>query len=137
MSLIIHTAKLAPDLTSPDKLSISRSENKELVKAGQAGGHRGVGDYFAPSAKLQALRYKRCRFQLVNETEEEWLSFVDDYVKELRESYKKNRLAWEAVLGWERVILACNGERLDRAPRFVLARMVLEKLGASYVGELG
>lgn len=137
MALIVYTTKLTPDLTSPDKLSISRSENKELVKAGKVGGHRGVGDYLAPSAGLQARRYKRCRFLLENETEEEWLSFVDDYVKELRESYKRHRLAWEAVLSWERVIIGCNSDQPQRAPRVVLGRDVLVKLGASYGGELG
>lgn len=137
MALIVHTSRLTPDLTSPDKLSISRSENKELVKLGQVGGHRGIGDYLAPSGALQARRYKRCRFQLENETEEERLSFVDDYVKELRESYRRNRLAWEVLLGWDRVIIGCNGERSDRSARVVLARDVLLKLGARYAGELG
>jgi hypothetical protein len=137
MPLIVYTAKITPDLTSPDKLSVSRSENKELVKSGQVGGHRGIGDYLAPSAKLQARRYQRCRFQIENETEEDWLCFQDDYVKELRKSYREHRLAWEMLLGWERVIIGCNGERVDRAPRVVLASLVLLKLRVTYLGELG
>lgn len=136
MPLIVHTAPLGHE--DPDVLIISRKFNELRVADGQPGGHRDVGIHFCPSKRLQSARWRRCRFNLNHETPEEWEQYVSDYVAEMRKSYISTRKAWDTVLGWERVVIASSGDEggADRSPRAVLAQNILEKLGASYMGEL-
>jgi hypothetical protein len=134
VSLVVHTARFGSD--DPDILSLSRSHNKKVVKDGWPGGHRGIGVYFSPSAGLQNVRYQRCGFHLANEHPEEWQLYADAYVREMRDSYRKHREAWDTLLSWQRVVLVCNSETPERSVRRVLASDVLRALGATYLGEL-
>lgn len=132
MPLIVFTAKLSDTvLDNPDALVISRKFNE---KRWADGGHRGIAVHFCPSKGLQAARYKRCRFLLENETPDEWELYERQYTEEMRRSYREHRLAWEMLLGWERVVLVRDDDA-PRSARVVLAA-ILVKLGASYGGEL-
>lgn len=134
MALQVFTGRMGID--DPDILIISRKFNDAAVKDGARHGHRDVGLYFAPSKALQNARWKRCRFKLEHEWPDEWERYVSDYKLEMRESYRKHRAVWETVLSWERVVIVSNDENPERSARTVLARDILSKCGAVYLGEL-
>ncbi len=133
MPLVVLTALAGAD--DPDVLVLSRKHVKKSELDGYPGGHRGIAAHFTPSAGLQAARWKRCRFNLDHEHPEEWDEYVEGYKRELRASYKQHPMAWTTLLSWQRVVLVCSGPSPERAVRVVLAG-ILEKLGASYAGEL-
>ncbi len=134
MSLIVQTAPMGAD--DPDVLIISRKFNETVVNEGWPDGHRGVGLHFCPSRRIQSARWKRCGFHLTNETEDEWQLYAREYVAEMRESYRRTRKVWNEVLQWQRVVIVSRDDDFVRSPRTVLAREILEKMGAQYMGEL-
>jgi len=134
VSLIVHTGPAGCD--DADVLIISRKLNEKIVADGWPDGHRGVALHFCPSKRLQAARWKRCRFNLEHETEDEWLQYEQEYTAEMRESYRHNRVAWDTLLSWQRVVIVSREDNAEKSPRVVLARSILTKLGAQYMGEL-
>jgi hypothetical protein len=132
--LIVHTAIAGFD--DADALVISRKHNDKLAEEGYQGGHRGVGRYFSPSAKLQKTRMQQCRFKLEDETDAQWRKVSDLYTREMRESYRNHPLARTTLLSWQRVVILSRETEAPRALRTVLAQFILPTLGAEYVGEL-
>ncbi len=68
-------------------------------------------------------------------TEGEWRSYAASYLREMAASYRANRSCWDALLARPRVVLTCYCTKAERCHRRVLA-LVLERLGACYLGEL-
>lgn len=134
MPLIVHTAIAGID--DPDVLIISRKFNEKRATEGFPDGHRGVAIHFCPSKRLQAARWKRCRFNLEHEAPEEWELYEREYIAEMRLSYKSARWAWDQLLTWDRVVLVSNDEDAQRSARTVLGQVILGSLGAKYTGEL-
>jgi len=99
-----------------------------------AGGHRGIGLFFAPSPEILYPYLSKRRFN--KETDRDWLNYVRDYTAEMRESYKKFRPAWELLLSWTRVVCLCMCPDAARCHRTILAQQILPKLGAVYAGEI-
>jgi len=66
-----------------------------------------------------------------------WTLYVVAYTGEMRESYARNRAAWERLLARERAVLTCFCTDSARCHRTVLAGAILPKLGAVYEGEVG
>lgn len=113
MTLQVFTARLG--FVDPDVIDITRAG--------------GIGFTFAPSGRL-------LRRLLVLESDRDWLSFVDAYTVEMRESYRLERQAWVNLLALPRVVLACGCEEAARCHRTILAQNILPKFEAAYRGEL-
>lgn len=131
MPLIVHTARMG--FRGEDWLDITRKGAKERP---EPGGHRGIGAAFAPSDQLlnEFLRKRKSRPE--GETDREWLDYVDRYIDEMRRSYKANRESWTRLLACDHVVLLCFCVEPQRCHRSVLARDILRKMGAKYMGEL-
>lgn len=65
-----------------------------------------------------------------------WDAYVPAYLAEMRESYRRDRAEWDALLARERVVLCCYCVDSTRCHRTVLGRTVLTTLGAFFLGEL-
>ena len=63
-----------------------------------------------------------------------WPRYVADYTHEMRMSYRRNRLAWDALLARSEVTLLCYCTDANFCHRTVLAG-ILGKLGAVVKGE--
>jgi uncharacterized protein YeaO (DUF488 family) len=68
-------------------------------------------------------------------TDDEWLWYVEEYLKAMGRSHRFHRAAWDALLARERVVLVCYCTDAKRCHRSILAR-ILESLGAINRGEL-
>lgn len=129
MPLAVHTSRLGS--RDPDYLDISLQGN---LRRPEAGGHQGIGLFFAPSPGLLYPYLSKRKFG--RETDQDWLEYTRGYTAEMRASYRKCRLAWDALLARERVVLLCFCTEAVRCHRTVLARDILPALGAKYLGEL-
>lgn len=131
MPLIVHTARMG--YRGADWLDITRKGAKERP---EPGGHRGMGAAFAPSDRLlnEFLRKRQSRPE--GETDREWLDYVERYIDEMRASYVARRESWRRLLACDRVVLLCFCVEAQRCHRSVLARDILTKMGAKYMGEL-
>jgi uncharacterized protein YeaO (DUF488 family) len=133
LSLIVHTARMG--FKGSDWLDITRKGAKERT---EPGGHRGMGAAFAPSAKLlnEFLRKRQSRPD--GETDREWLDYVERYTSEMRQSYVSCRESWNRLLSCAHVCLLCYcpSDNASRCHRTILARDILTKLGAQYMGEI-
>jgi uncharacterized protein YeaO (DUF488 family) len=129
LNLIVHTAHLSKG--GADYLDITRGGSE---KTSVPGGHRGMGEAFAPSRSLlnTYLELKK-RGEL---TDRQWLDYAARYIQEMRVSYRTKRATWEMLLSLESVTLCCACRSAVICHRSVLARDILRKLGASYAGEL-
>lgn len=129
MSLIVRTAHLSKG--GPDYLDITRA-GAERSKT--EGGHRGMGEAFAPSRGLlnTYLELKK-RGEL---TDRQWLDYAARYIEEMRVSYRTKRPTWKLLLSLESVTLCCACKDCLRCHRTLLGRDVLRPLGAQYMGEL-
>ena len=65
-----------------------------------------------------------------------WALYREAYTMEMRESYRANRPAWDALLARESVTLVCYCTDPERCHRTLLAG-ILAKLGATDAGERG
>lgn len=65
-----------------------------------------------------------------------WALYSAAYLAEMRESYRTQRAAWDALLARERVVLVCYCTDAERCHRTPLARDILPRLGAQYAGEV-
>jgi len=109
MTLSVHTARI--DYPGPSRLDVTR-------KSGATA--------FAPSWGI-IMAAKRGHLS--------WPEYVDAYTAEMRQSYRENRPAWDALLGGKRVVLCCVCKDPSRCHRTVLAK-ILTKLGAKNYGEI-
>lgn len=131
MALIVHTARMG--FKGDDWLDITRKGANDRT---EAGGHRGIGAAFAPSQRLLNEFLKRRQSRPEGETDEEWLEYCRCYTEEMRQSYRNRRDAWSKLLTFDRVVLLCFCAEASRCHRVVLARDILQKMGARYMGEL-
>jgi uncharacterized protein YeaO (DUF488 family) len=119
MTLQVFTARISSK--DPDRLDISRKSGKE-------------GAFLAPSWSLLApfleLRHHAAL------TQADWDAYVEGFRKEMRQSYRENRKAWEALLARERVVLTCYCTNHNQCHRTLLRRDILPALGAVNVGEI-
>lgn len=129
MALIVRTSHLTRG--PEDYLNIMRADAERRKGLG---GHRGMGEAFAPSRPL-LNRY----LQLAQRgalTDRMWLDYSTEYLDQMRESYKSKRPTWDKLLSLESVTLCCTCRDPNRCHRTLLGRDVLPKLGAKYMGEL-
>lgn len=81
---------------------------------------------FAPTKKMvYDIKYRGM-------SEEE---YTEKYYELMRKSYRLRRKKWDALLNQERVVLICYCAEGKFCHRVLLAR-ILEKLNASYKGEI-
>jgi hypothetical protein len=69
--------------------------------------------------------------------ERTWAGYVAAYTEEMRRSYRDRRAAWARLLAIPRAVLVCYCPDPERCHRTVLARDILQKLGATFDGEVG
>lgn len=135
MTLQVFSARMGYKADS-DWLDITLQGNlRRLEKEPEpAGGHRGIGLWFAPSPDILYPYLSKRRFG--RETDRDWLQYVADYTREMRQSYVKARPAWDLLLSWGRVVCLCMCTDATRCHRTILAQSILPKLGATYGGEI-
>lgn len=124
MTLQVWTSRIDLLGRDPDVIDVSR--------AGVLKRPAGPGAPFAPSWDLLQpfILKRRAREPLDFEV------YARRYTAEMRESYRRSRKAWEALLSRDRAVLCCYCVNPDECHRTVLARDILPKLGASYRGEV-
>lgn len=69
-------------------------------------------------------------------TDRAWLEYTRKYTAEMRASYRRDRAPWDALLERPRAVLVCYCTDATRCHRTILARDILGKLGATYMGEM-
>lgn len=116
---------LGPALRARRALEDKQLEDREL---GESIEHGDGGE-----AGLQTIAFKLDA--LGREWDAAWLVYVAGYTAEMRESYRRDRAAWNALLAREVVTLCCYCTDTARCHRTLLARDILPKLGATYGGE--
>lgn len=130
MGLIVYTAHLRNG--GAGYLDITRG-GAERCK--EPGGHRGIGEAFAPSRPLLNRYLELARAS--NLTDRHWLNYVKAYVEEMRASYTRKREAWDKLLSLGSVTLCCACRDATRCHRGVLAGPeILQKMGVKYMGEV-
>lgn len=116
----VYTARVT--YAGADRLDVTR---KSANRDGRA---------FAPSWDiLKPALYLR-REHGVAAFEAHWPRYVLDYTREMRQSYREQRAAWDALLARESVTLLCYCTDPAHCHRTVLAE-ILGKLGATVKGE--
>lgn len=118
MTLYVRTARIT--CTEPDCVDITRKSAPAWAEA------------FAPSwailgPALDARKQGR--------DEAHWPHYVEQYVDEMRASYRRHATAWNQLLAMPSATLVCYCTDPERCHRTVLARDILPKLGAEYEGE--
>lgn len=89
---------------------------------------------FAPSWPL-FLAMTAIRKEGRDPTENEWRFYAKTYITEMTRSYERSPALWEELRARKRVVLVCYCTNPERCHRKLMAR-ILEKLGATYLGEL-
>lgn len=120
--LTVYTAQ-KHHYDGPDKLDVSSAIGSDLAAP------------FAPSWKL--IRPLTAARRNGGDIETAWAFFENDYLMQLRESYRQNRAQWIELLARSQVTLCCGcdlNQVAEKCHRLLLAN-VLVKLGASYKGE--
>jgi uncharacterized protein YeaO (DUF488 family) len=130
MGIVVRTAHLSNG--ADDYLDITRGGAE---RSKETGGHRGMGEAFAPSRPLLNRYLGLARAG--NLTDRHWLNYVRAYVDEMRVSYTREREAWDKLLSLGSVTLCCACKDATRCHRGVLAGPeILQKMGAKYMGEI-
>lgn len=120
-ALQVSTARIGT--RDPDVLDITRLTG------------RGDALAFAPSWEI--LRPAIAAMKIGGkQADAAWSTYVPAYIAEMRESYRRNRAAWDALLARSRVVLCCFCTDAQRCHRTVLGKHVLTALGAFYLGEI-
>lgn len=137
--LMVYTARVS--YGGPDRLDITSGTAYRARQKGELS----EGAPFAPTGKLvgwgkrmmREADKRRAQGDPGVDAFEEfvWMQYAQRYRFLMRESYKHEREAWEALLDRERVVLVCFCTRAERCHRRLLATY-LEKLGAADRGEL-
>lgn len=132
MTLTVHTARIGPRLYD-DELNVSRATGA------------GDGLAFAPSWDLlrpvlehrSLLRTHLAASQplLVSLEHAAWRLYERAFHAEMRESYRRQRIAWDRLLARTSVTLLCFCTDPAHCHRTLLARDILPKLGAVFAGE--
>ena len=151
MTLTVHTARVSYD--GADRLDVTRkSAGPGIVFAPSwailrpaldalrcAESMRAAADV-APFPGADPVRYvegaeamRRAADAVRDST---WALYVEAYRGEMRESYRTQRAAWDALLARESVTLVCYCADPARCHRTLLAG-ILAKLGATVAGERG
>ena len=118
VTLRVRTARVS--YGGPDRLDVTR-------KTGTG------GLFLAPSwAILRPVLDRRRIGQPFD-----WAGYVAAYKAEMRESYRRDRAAWDALLARESVTLVCYCTDAVQCHRHVLRREILPALGAVDAGEVG
>lgn len=137
MSLTVYTARL--DYGRADRLDVTRAGADAYRRRT---GKRWEGEPFAPSWAIlnPALRARRAartgdvaRAAILSR--EQWAAYVEAFTQEMRESYRRDREAWGAILCRPEVTLCCYCTDPERCHRTILARAIFPALGATYAGE--
>lgn len=115
MSLLVYTAFAS--YRASDKLDVSRKSGNPV---------------FAPSWKLLSPFLDLRKGSGL--TNPDWLKYAAEYKAEMRESYRKNRVHWEALLVQSSVTLTCYCKLPEQCHRSVLGG-ILATLGADFRGE--
>lgn len=115
---MIYTSRITYD--GIDRLDVSRSGNDP------------IGRVFAPSWPLLRPHLERRRHRVISI--DDWDSYVDSYIEEMRKSYRSNKTIWDTVAARDRVTFCCFCKSARHCHRTVLARL-LERIGATYRGE--
>lgn len=68
--------------------------------------------------------------------ESSWERYRDDYLHEMRQSYRRWRPLWNELLARPRVVLCCYCTDHEHCHRWILRTMILPTLGAEDRGEL-
>lgn len=120
--MIAHTARM--DYVLRDRFDITRKNAP----------YNQYGSVFAPSQELVSFWVSQRRKHAMGRLDA-WIKYVEKYTAEMRASYRVNRETWDALLSLDEVTIVCFCEDHNRCHRTVLARDILQKLGASYAGE--
>ena len=154
MSVLVHTARIGRRDLNPDNvIDVSRKSA------------RPDGLAFAPSwnilrpalaarveaktARDEAAAFRRRGVETLAAKYEAhadklerdvWAAYVKAFAAEMRASYDRERLVWERLLARDHVTLLCYCSEKDGAPerchRTLLARDILPKYGATFMGEM-
>lgn len=119
MPLQVHTARI--NIKDPDRLDITRKSGTE-------------GLFLAPSWNIlgPALLARKSGTPDI----EWWGFYVKAYLLEMRDSYRKEREKWEALLAQPRVVICCYCNHPEHCHRHLLRTRVFPKLGAVDCGEI-
>lgn len=129
--------------TAPIRYSMGQREN--ALDVTRKSGTNGL--FLAPSwailrPALQARQYaEKMRGRSLEKAarmseESAWQGYERAYLEEMRASYRGNRVAWDALLAMERVVLCCYCPTSEKCHRGILRKTILPKLGAIDCGEL-
>lgn len=139
MTLHVHTARVS--YRGEDRLDVTRVTADKHRKAH---GEAHPGELFAPSWAIlnPAIEHRDAvrRFLVDNQAAvvtldgAMWRLYERAYLAEMRESYRRHRAAWEALLRREVVTLCCFCTDATHCHRTALGH-ALAKLGAQYHGE--
>lgn len=128
MPLIVYTGRLPchgqDGYQGDDALDVTRTAT-------------GFGRQFAPSRELlnEGQRRKRLAGSNAEDRMEAWLWYAPRYIEEMRESFKRRRSAWDALLEQEVLTLCCYCGRGGKECHRRLLAEILVRLGAQYRGE--
>jgi uncharacterized protein YeaO (DUF488 family) len=122
MTLHVHTARIGH--RDPDVLDITRKSAGDLGRA------------FAPSWTILKPAIEAMR-RGDEAAQRAWRTYAPSYHGEMDFSREVHPGSWRALLARPRVVLVCYCANHERCHRTLLARDILPKLGAIYVGELG
>lgn len=117
MTLLVHTSRIT--YAGPDRLDVTRKSGDPV---------------FAPSWAILRPMLELRRAEGMMSVAYAWPRYVADYTAEMRQSYVRNRAAWDALLSRDEVTLCCFCTDLQHCHRTVLAG-ILGKLGAMVCGE--
>lgn len=120
--MIVYTARVSILGRDPHAIDITRSG---------AGKGNAIADVFAPSAPLLAWGLAGRR-----DGTADFAEYARRYTEEMRASYRRSRDAWDAMLARWRAVLCCYCADPTECHRTVLARDIMPRLGAKYMGEL-
>lgn len=116
MALEVWTSRISTK--DPDRYDVSRKSGDPT---------------FAPSWILLKT-YLDIKRSGRDQTEDEWKDYCLKYLREMARSSKEND--WTPLLSKTRVVLTCYCTNPLRCHRKVLARILEQKFGAEYRGEL-
>ena len=121
VTLQVWTARVS--YGGPGRLDVTRKSGDEWAKT------------FAPSWGLlrPALRARESSAECMAAA---WAWYVPRFIDEMRRSYTERRADWDRLLAMPRAVLVCYCVDHEQCHRTLLARDILPKLGATYMGEV-
>ena len=152
MTLRVHTARVS--YAGPDRLDVTRKsagpdgiafapswailrpalDALRCAEALRAASECGPVEGADPARFADAAAHLCHAAGIVREAT--WALYREAYTMEMRESYRRNRAAWDALLAREQTTLVCYCVDPAKCHRALLAA-ILVKLGARDMGERG